>query len=86
MDNEYWIGNTDITINFSNLLSLSNGFRFNNYESNNLTSYIGVFSNLRFEFKDNCNLYVGFKSAQDEIEEEYITDYKQAYMKVSYTF
>ncbi|RLC51378.1 MAG: hypothetical protein DRI23_05145 [Candidatus Cloacimonadota bacterium] len=86
MDNEYWIGNTDITINFSNLLSLSNGFRFNNYESNNLTSYIGVFSNLRFEFKDNCNLYVGYKSAQDEIGEEYITDYKQAYMKVSYTF
>ena len=26
------------------------------------------------------------KTAQDEIEQEYVTDYKQAYMKVSYTF
>ena len=85
-DDEYWIGNSDLTINFSNKLSITNGLRYNNYECDSQTVYIGLFSNLRFEFKDNCNLYLGYKTAQDEIEQEFITDYKQAYMKVSYTF
>jgi Domain of unknown function (DUF5916) len=86
MDDGYWIGNTDLSINFSNRLSLKNGLRYNDYECDNLTTYMGVFSNLRFEFKDNCNLYVGYKTAQDEIDQEFITNYKQAFMKVSYTF
>ncbi|MDO9577246.1 MAG: hypothetical protein Q7J16_05130 [Candidatus Cloacimonadales bacterium] len=86
MDDVYWIGNADLTINFSNKLSLKNGLRYNNYESDNQIAYLGFFSNLRYEFKDNCNLYLGYKTAQDEIEQEFITDYKQAYMKVSYTF
>ena len=86
MDDEYWIGNADLKINFSNKLSITNGLRYNNYESDNQTAYLGIFSNLRYEFKDNCNLYLGYKTAQDETEQEFITDYKQAYMKVSYTF
>ena len=86
MDDEYWIGNADLTINFSNKFSLTNGLRYNNYESESQTGYLGFFSNLRFEFKDDCNFYLGYKTAQDEIEQEFITDYKQAYMKVSYTF
>jgi len=86
MDDEYWIGNTDLTINFSNKLSLKNGLRYSSYECDDLTAYVGVFSNLRFEFKDDCYLFVGYKTAQDEIKKEYITDYKQVYMKVSYTF
>ncbi len=86
MDDVYWIGNADLTINFSNKLSLTNGLRYNNYENSSQTAYLGFFSNLRYEFKDNCNLYLGYKTAQDEIEQEFITDYKQAYMKVSYTF
>ncbi len=86
MDDEYWIGNADLTINFSNKLSITNGLRYNNYESDSQTAYLGFFSNFRYEFKDNCNLYLGYKTAQDEIEQEFITDYKQAYMKVSYTF
>ena len=86
MDDEYWISNADLTINFSNKLSLKNGLRYNNYENESQTAYIGIFSNLRYEFRDNCNLYLGYKTAQDETEQEFITDYKQAYMKVSYTF
>lgn len=86
MDDKYWIGNADLTINFSNELSITNGLRYNNYECDNQMSYLGFFSNLRFEFKDDCNLYLGYKTAQDEIEQEFITDYRQAYMKVSYTF
>jgi Domain of unknown function (DUF5916) len=86
MDDEYWIGNADFTINFSNKLSITNGLRYNNYEDESLTTYLGVFSNLRFEFKDDCNLYLGYKTAQEEIEQEFNTDFKQAYMKVVYTF
>ena len=86
MDDKYWIGNSDLTINFSNKLSLTNGLRYNDYESDDTTKYFGFFSNLRYEFKDNCNLYLGYKTAQDEIEQEFITDYKQLYMKVNYTF
>ncbi|MCK4358250.1 MAG: hypothetical protein KAW92_05820 [Candidatus Cloacimonetes bacterium] len=85
-DDKYWIGNVDLAINFSNKLSLTNGLRYNNYESENQTAYLGFFSNFRYEFKDNCNLYLGYKTAQNETEQEFITDYKQAYMKVSYTF
>ncbi|NQT65184.1 MAG: hypothetical protein HQ554_03285 [FCB group bacterium] len=84
-DDEYWISNVDLTINFSNKLSLTNGLRYSNNESEDQTAYLGYFSNLRYEFKDNCNLFLGYKT-QDEIEQEFITDYKQAYLKVSYTF
>ncbi len=86
VDDKYWIANSNITIIFSNNFSLTNGFRFNTYESTFSTAYIGIFSNLSFEFKENCNLYLGFKTVQDEIEQKYITDYKQAYLKLSYTF
>jgi len=86
MDDEYWIGNVDLTINFSNKFSITNGLRYNNYESGIQTAYLGFFSNLRYEFRDNCNLYLGYKTAQDETEQKFITGYKQAYMKVSYTF
>jgi len=86
MDDEYWIGNVDLTINFSNKLSLTNGLRYNNYESDSQTAYLGFFSNLRYEFKDNCNLYLGYKAAQKETDQKFITDYEQAYVKVSYTF
>jgi hypothetical protein len=86
MDDEYWIGNSDLTIHFSNKLSLTNGLRYNNYENSELTAYLGFFSNLGYEFKDNCNLYLGYKRAQDETEQEFITNYRHAYMKVSYTF
>ena len=86
LDDEYWFGNAGININISNNLSLTNGLRFNNYESGNQTIYIGFFSNFRWEFKHDCNLYLGYKTASDEIDNKVETDYKQTYMKISYTF
>lgn len=47
LDDKYWFGNAGININISNNLSLTNGLRFNNYESGNQTMYIGFFSNFR---------------------------------------
>jgi len=85
IDNEYWISNADLTFNFSNKLSITNGLRHNNYETSCTTAYVGFFSNLRYEYKDNCNLYIGYKTAQDEIDENYVPNYRQAYFKVTYT-
>jgi hypothetical protein len=86
MDTEYSLLNADVTINFSNTLSSTNGLRFNDYETSYSSANVGFFTNLRYEFKDNCNLFLGYKTSQDEIEQSYVVDYREAYMKVSYTF
>jgi len=83
MDDEYWIGNLNLTMYLSNLISLTNGLRYNNYHSE---EYVGFFCNFRYEFKENCNLFLGYKTAQNETEQHFSTAYKQAYMKISYTF
>jgi len=86
LDDEYWIGNACFNINLSNNLSFTNSLRFNNYEYEDQTMHLGFFSNFRWEFKPDCNLYLGYKIASDEIDNKVEADYKQAYMKVSYTF
>ncbi|MCF7911858.1 MAG: DUF5916 domain-containing protein [Candidatus Cloacimonetes bacterium] len=86
VDEKYWIANMDITINFTNHFSLRNGCRYNDYEIAERTGYLGFFSNLSYEFKDQCFIYLGYKTVQDEIEAEYIVDYRQAYVKVKYSF
>ncbi len=86
LDDEYWIGNAGFNINLSNNLSFTNGLRFNNYEYENRTMHLGFFSNFRWEFKPDCNLYLGYKTASNEIDQKLKSDYKQTYMKISYTF
>ena len=86
VDDQYWIGNIDLTFNFTNKFSLTNGLRYNDYETEWQSAYLGFFSNISYEFKDQCYLFLGYKSVQDEIDEEYIIDYRQAYLKVRYTF
>ncbi|MDP8221214.1 MAG: DUF5916 domain-containing protein [Candidatus Stygibacter frigidus] len=86
IDDEYWIGNVNLVINFTNHFSLKNGCRYNNYDYTEQTAYLGYFFNLSYEFKDQCFIYLGYKTAQDEIEGKYLVDYRQAYMKVKYTF
>ena len=85
-DNNYWIGNLDLDINLSNCLSLTNGFRYNNHEYYDRSEHFGFFSNFRWKFRKECNLYIGYKSSFDDIENKLETDYEQAYIKVSYTF
>ncbi|MEA3476253.1 MAG: hypothetical protein U9R23_07430 [Candidatus Cloacimonadota bacterium] len=86
IDDEYWIANGDIGLDIYNNISFNNGLRFNNYKSDDLTMYLGFFSNFRWEFKPDCNLYLGYKTAVDEINQKFETKYKQTYMKISYTF
>ncbi len=85
-DNDYWIGNLNIDINLSNCLSLTNGIRYNNYEGYDQSEHFGFFSNFRWEFRKECNLYIGYKSSFTDIGNKLETDYEQAYIKVSYTF
>jgi len=86
LDDDYWIGNGSLNINLSNTLSCMNGLRFNDYSSGNQTMHLGFFSNFRWEFKPDCNLYLGYKTVSDEIDNKVETGYKQTYMKISYTF
>ena len=86
VDDGYWIGNLDLNFNLTNSLSLTNGLRYNNHEAYGYSKYIGFFSNFRWEFKKGCDLYIGYKSTIDEINDKYEIDYNQAYIKVSYTF
>lgn len=89
LDDEYWIGNGSLNITLSNNLILKSGLRYNNYESGDQTMHLGFFSNFRWEFKPDCNLYLGYKTVRqpaDEIDNKVEAAYKQAYMKISYTF
>ena len=86
VDDNYWIGNLDLNFNLTNSLSLTNGLRYNNYEVYKYSEYTGFFSNFRWEFKKGCDLYIGYKSTINEIDNKHKIDYNQAYIKVSYTF
>ncbi|MCK4696263.1 MAG: hypothetical protein KAT74_10895, partial [Candidatus Cloacimonetes bacterium] len=98
VDDNYLVGNADLTVNLSNKFSLTNGLRYNNYKGyikvNNEYDYykrhLGIFSNFRWEFKENCDFYIGLKYSRDTINKIYTdkNDFKlnQAYIKFSYTF
>ena len=86
LDNEYLIINTDMKINFSNSVSLSSGLRYNDYQSNDISSYLGFFSNLSYEFKRDCSLYLGYGTVQNDIHGTFIPHDNYVYLKVNYTF
>lgn len=84
VDDEYYLGNFDITLNLSNKLSLTNGLR---YDSNNFQSdYIGYFSNFSWKFKRDCYLYFGYKISLNKIDNAYQENYQKFYTKISYNF
>jgi hypothetical protein len=93
-DDDYLLANIKFSINLSNKCSLTNGLGFNSYEvpEYNLTKHIGLFSNLKWEFKDDYFIYAGYSTAVDEVDNQGIFDdsrylnYEQLYMKLSVTF
>ena len=85
-DNNYWFGNFDFSFSLSNNFSLTNGFRFNNYEWRTLIGYLGFFNNLRWEFRKNYFVYAGFKTAFDYYHSEKEPNYQKLYFKVTATF
>lgn len=95
VDDEYWLGNLDFTINISNKLSVTNGVRYNNtngfrYNNNNepgiYDSYVGFFSNLRWEYHPGSHLFVGYKRIEDEKDEQFNSTLDQAYIKLTYLY
>lgn len=86
LDSEYLIINSDMKINLSNSISLSNGLRYNNYQSNGVSAYAGFFSNLSYEFKKDSFLYIGYSTVQHDINGAFFPHDKYVYMKASITF
>ncbi len=83
-DREYWVDNAGATIYFSNDISLTNGLRYNNYGGVDCT---GFFSNFRWEFRPDCNLYAGYSTAGDNsVSDKYVSTYEQSYIKINYSF
>ncbi|MCD6176295.1 MAG: hypothetical protein J7K29_00485, partial [Candidatus Cloacimonetes bacterium] len=86
IDDNYWLANMGISFSFSNNLDLTSGIRFNNYEYYDQTQHIGLFSNLRWQFKKRSYVYLGYNSANDKINEVDEYSHQQAYLKISYSF
>jgi len=86
VDDNYWLANMDLSFSFSNYLDLTSGIRFNNYEYYDQSQHIGLFSNLRWQFKKRSYVYLGYNSANDTINEVTEFSHQQAYLKISYSF
>lgn len=95
VDDNYWLANMDISLSLSNDLDLTSGIRFNNYEytytdSNyevhDYSQHVGLFSNLRWQFKKRSYIYLGYNSANNNINEKNEYSHRQVYLKISYSF
>jgi len=86
VDDKYWFANFDISFSPSNTLDLTSGIRYNNYEYYDYSQHIGIFSNLRWQFRKQSYIYLGYNSANNKIND--IDEYssQQAYLKISYSF
>jgi len=86
VDDNYWLANMDISLSLSNDLDLTSGIRFNNYEYQDYSQHIGLFSNIRWQFTKRNYIYAGYSSANDKINEVNEYCHQQAYLKISYSF
>jgi len=86
LDNQFMIGNAGGTINFNNDVSLSGGLRYRDDHSYGMVNRIGFFSNFRWEFKPDCNLFAGYSTAGYKEGSSYERGYEQSYFKVNYSF
>jgi len=86
VDDNYWLANLDVSISPSNSLDLTSGIRFNNYEYYDQSHHIGLFSNLRWQFRKRSFIYIGYNSASNKINNTNEFEHQQAYFKISYAF
>jgi len=85
-DNDYWLGNLDLTLNLSNRLSFTNGVRYNNYQRFSNEQYIGYYCNLRWEYRPGSYLFAGYKLSEDEIDNSFVKSLNQTYLKITYLY
>jgi len=86
IDDEYWVGNLDISLNLSNNLSLKNGIRYDDFEYAGIVKHFGFFSNFHYQMNNNVDIYLGYKTSTNEIENRSIADYKTVFLKVGFQF
>ncbi len=86
LDDDYWILNCDLDITFTNKIYLSGGLGFNNYEYRPFSDHWGMYSNLVWEYKPQSQIILGFRSAQDKIDNSLVKDYETLYLKINYNF
>lgn len=68
LDNAYTVVNGELNYTPHQRLRLALGSGLSTYEDSGIYSDLNIFGNLRYEFKPNCFVYLGFNSnqAQDE--------------------
>jgi len=86
LDDKYLICNAKLELNLFNKISLTTGLRYNNYEYEDQKKHVGVFSNFRWQFRPECNIYLGHKLATDELNNRFVADYEIVYLKLNYLF
>lgn len=86
LDDKYLICNAKLELNLFNKISLTTGLRYNNYEYEDQKKHVGVFSNFRWQFRPECNIYLGHKLSTDELNNRFVADYEIVYLKLNYLF
>lgn len=74
LDEEYVIANASLEYTPRNSFKISMGSGISTYESAGNTASLSGYGNLRYEFKPEMFLYLGFKSAQTQVEPSHWSD------------
>jgi len=81
-DPQYAIANISLRYNVSNKIQLTGGVRF----KDNLSGYIGAYTNCRWEYANQSYIDLGYRNTQYEYENSWKDGEKSGYCKVSYQF
>jgi hypothetical protein len=93
LDNRYEIINCKLQYTPNRIVSISTGIGISTYESSDLHANVSCYGNLRYEFKPDHFLFIGFKSNQDQIDRptydnpigRFVKKSSTAYLKLSVT-
>ena len=93
LDNRYEIANCKLQYTPNRNVSLSTGIGISTYESSDVYANVSCYGNLRYEFKPDHFLFIGFKSNQDQSDRptydnpigRFVKKSSTAYLKLSVT-
>ncbi|HOV17044.1 MAG TPA: hypothetical protein PLF50_06085 [Candidatus Cloacimonadota bacterium] len=93
LDNRYEIINCKLQYTPNRKVSFSTGIGITTYESNDVYANVSCYGNLRYEFKPDYFLFMGFKSNQDQNDRPtsdnpiggFVKKSESAYLKLSFT-
>lgn len=93
LDNRYEIINCKLQYTPNRIVSISTGIGISTYESSDVHANVSCYGNLRYEFKPDHFLFIGFKSNQDQSDRptydnpigRFVKKSSTAYLKLSVT-